>query len=148
MCQDRVFASFLCVLSLSSVLGSFIHMYCDTGLTRRSYPAWDVKPLLFSHIPNIFAVNILLKTRRIYSLTTFCKLLLSDIKTKTLINLRHFLIFFLDVPSLWLGPVFLGCIWVVFWPKIPKMLSIVFEILTSYDMKDDASDMLQFLLKY
>ena len=31
ICQDRVFASFLCVLSLASVLGSFIHMYCDTG---------------------------------------------------------------------------------------------------------------------
>ena len=27
ICQDRVFASFLCALSLSSVLGRFIHLY-------------------------------------------------------------------------------------------------------------------------
>ena len=29
ICSDKVFASFLCVLSLSSVIGSFIHIYCD-----------------------------------------------------------------------------------------------------------------------
>ena len=41
----------------------------------------------------------------------------------------------------------LGCFWVVFWPGLLKMLSILFEILTSDDMQDDASKMLRFLLK-
>ena len=36
----------------------------------------------------------------------------------------------------------------VFWLELPKMLSILFEILTSDDMQDDASDMLWFLLKF
>ena len=40
ICQDRVFALFLCVLSLSSVLGSFTHMYSDTGLL------WEVHPCI------------------------------------------------------------------------------------------------------
>ena len=31
VCQDRAFASFPCVLSLSSVLGRFTHLYCDTS---------------------------------------------------------------------------------------------------------------------
>ena len=44
--------------------------------------------------------------------------------------------------------VILGCFWVVFWPEFAKMLPILFEILTSDDMQDDASDMLPFLLKY
>ena len=35
-----------------------------------------------------------------------------------------------------------------FLAKILKMLSILFEILASDDMQDDASDMLRFLLKY
>ena len=39
ICQDRLFASFLYVLSLSSVLGSFIHMYCDTGSLGKYTPA-------------------------------------------------------------------------------------------------------------
>ena len=43
--------------------------------------------------------------------------------------------------------VILGCSLVIFWPKLPKM-SIWFEISTSDDMQNDASDMLQFLLKY
>ena len=34
-CQDRVFASFLCVLSLSSVLGRFIQLYYpDSGMYK------------------------------------------------------------------------------------------------------------------
>ena len=32
--------------------------------------------------------------------------------------------------------------------KLPKMLLILFEILTSDGMQDDASDLPQFLLKY
>ena len=43
--------------------------------------------------------------------------------------------------------VILGCCLVIFKPKLPKM-SIWFEISTSDDMQNDASDMLQFLLKY
>ena len=35
-----------------------------------------------------------------------------------------------------------------FFIKLPKILSILFEILTSDDMQDDASDMIRFLLKY
>ena len=82
ICQDRVFALFLCVMSLSSVLGSFIQMYCDTGSLRRSTPTWCVKPLLFAHIPNIFAVNMLLKTGKIDSFIAFYKLLLSGLKSR------------------------------------------------------------------
>ena len=36
----------------------------------------------------------------------------------------------------------------VFWPELSKILSILFEILTSDDMECDASDMPWFLLKY
>ena len=43
--------------------------------------------------------------------------------------------------------VILGFSLVIFWPKLPK-LSIWFEISTSDDMQNDASDMSQFLLKY
>ena len=39
--------------------------------------------------------------------------------------------------------VILGCIWLVIWPKLPKILSILFEILTSDDVQDDTSDMLR-----
>ena len=42
----------------------------------------------------------------------------------------------------------LGDFWVFFWAELPKILSTLFEILTSDDMQDDASDMLRFLLKY
>ena len=35
VCRDRVFVS-LCVLSLPSVLGRSIHLYCDTGSLGRS----------------------------------------------------------------------------------------------------------------
>ena len=35
-----------------------------------------------------------------------------------------------------------------FLPELPKILSILFEILTSDDMQDDASDMPRFLFKY
>ena len=40
------------------------------------------KTTLFSHIPNIFAVNILSKTGKIPSLIAFYKLFLSVIKVK------------------------------------------------------------------
>ena len=56
-----------------------------------------VKPLLFSCIPNIFAVNILLKTGNIQSLIA---LFLSHIKIKILKNSWHFLMVFSDVLSL------------------------------------------------
>ena len=58
----------ICALSLSLVLGRFIHLYCDTGSLGKSTPAWEVKLFLFFHIPNIFAVHILSKTGKIYSL--------------------------------------------------------------------------------
>ena len=53
-----------------------------------------VKPLLFSHIPNIFVVNMLLMIDEIHSLIAFYKLFLSDIKVKILINFWHFLTVF------------------------------------------------------
>ena len=90
----KVFASFLCVLSWSLVLGRFIHLYFDTSSLGRNTPVWRVKPLLFSHIPNIFSVYILSKTVKIPILIAFYKLLLSDIKVKILINSWHFLIVF------------------------------------------------------
>ena len=60
ICQDRVFASFLFVLSLLSVLGS--HLYCNNSSLGRNTHTWEVKLPLFSHIPNMFAVGILSKT--------------------------------------------------------------------------------------
>ena len=36
--QDRVFESFLCVLSVSSVSRGFLQIYCDTGSLGRSMP--------------------------------------------------------------------------------------------------------------
>ena len=57
LCQDRAFASFLCVLSLASVLGRFTHLYCDNGSLGRGAPLHGKKsPLfpLFSLISNIY----------------------------------------------------------------------------------------------
>ena len=61
-------------------------VHCDTGSGRT--PTGVVKLLLFSHIPNIFAINILSKTKKIPSLRfiAFYKLFLSEIKIKILIN--------------------------------------------------------------
>ena len=42
--------------------------------------AWEVKLFLFSHIPNIFAGNILLKTGKILSNIAFSKLFLNHVK--------------------------------------------------------------------
>ena len=157
-------------------------MYYGTGSLGRSPPVWGIKPLLFSHIPNMIAVNIL--SAKFTAFITFYKLILSDIKVKILINPKHFLMAFLDVPSLWLTPsvfskwrggtyrehvlaisdkpflsfklsnvfvpaktAILSCSLVVFWPELPEM-SILFEVLTSDDMQNDVSDMMQFLLKY
>ena len=36
--QDRVFVSFFCVLSLSSALERFMHLYCDTDYLGSSTP--------------------------------------------------------------------------------------------------------------
>ena len=49
ICQDRLFTSFLCVLSLSSVLGRLIR-YCDTGI----YGCWNVAKRIFMWYQNIF----------------------------------------------------------------------------------------------
>ena len=165
----------ICVLSLSNT-ASFIHIYiyiyiiyiyCDTDSLGTYTLAWGVNPLFF-RIPNIFTVNILLKTGKIHSLIAFYKLFLSQIKVKILINSRHLLMVFLDVPSFWLTPslfnkwkvlrwfkfsnifvpvvtVILSCFWVVFWPELPRICQFCF---TSDDMQDGASDMLQFWLQY
>ena len=61
-------------------------MYCGTGSLGRSTPALWVKPLVLSYITNIFAVNILLKRAKSKTFISFCKLIISDIKVKILIN--------------------------------------------------------------
>ena len=38
--KEALFCIFLCVLSLSSVLGRFIHLQCDTGSLGRSNSVW------------------------------------------------------------------------------------------------------------
>ena len=60
-------------------------MYCDTASLERSSSVWvgvAVKPHLSSHIPNIFAGNILLKAGGEIRLKAFYNLFLSDIKAK------------------------------------------------------------------
>ena len=42
----------------------------------------------------------------------------------------------------------LGCFWLAFLGELPKMLSIMFKVLTSDDMQGDTSDTLRFLFKY
>ena len=105
------------------------------------------KTTLFSHIPNIFAVNILSKTGKIPSLIAFYKLFLSVIKVKiSVFRIRKVLNWYihwevsliLDLQLLSFKfsnvsvpaetAVILSGIWVVLWPELPKMLSILFEI--------------------
>ena len=98
ICQDRVFASFLCILSLS-VLGRFIHLYCDSGSLGRSTPAWGVNSPFSPAFLHICCKYIIEDRRKIPSLIAFYKLFLSDIKVMILINSWHFLTVFLDVLS-------------------------------------------------
>ena len=54
--QDRTFASFPCVLSLSSVLGRFKHLYCDAGSLGRgalSHVKIPPPPLPYQKQPTI-----------------------------------------------------------------------------------------------
>ena len=66
--QDRAFASFSCVLSLSSVLGRFAYLYCDIGSLGRGAPQYGKLSILSSPaLPiYIFAVNILSKVGEKY----------------------------------------------------------------------------------
>ena len=61
ICEDRAFASFSCVLSLSSVLGRFTRLYCDTGSLGRGVPRMgcNVYPSSPTFPIYVFAVNIL-----------------------------------------------------------------------------------------
>ena len=101
----------------SIIITSFrkAHTYVLWYWIREDHPCMGVKPLLFSLIPNIFAVHIVEDRWRmgrgggggIHGLVTFYKLLLRDIKVKVLKNSWHFLMVFLDVPSdLWLTLLF------------------------------------------
>ena len=90
---------FMCCI----ILGRFIHLYCDTGSLRIN-PACGVKPLP-SSFPNTHSQYICCKYiiedwGKIHNLIAFYKPFLSDIKVKILINSWHFLMVFLDVPSL------------------------------------------------
>ena len=93
---DRVFVLFLCVLSLLSVSGSFIHLYCDTSWLGSSTRTLEVKsPPLLAHSKYICCKYIIEDRGKIPSLKAFYKLFLSDIKVKTLINSWHiFMLFF------------------------------------------------------
>ena len=74
----------------------FIYLHCDTRITLHGKSS---PPPLFSVFPiYIFAANVLSKTGKIPSLIAFYKLFLSDIKVNILINSRHFLMVYLDVP--------------------------------------------------
>ena len=88
ICQDRVFTSFVCVLSLSSVLGGFIHLYCDTGLLK-------LPSSRFPHAQYI-CCKYIIENRGNPSLWG---IFLRDVKVKILINSWHFFKFCLDVPS-------------------------------------------------
>ena len=88
--QDRVFASFLCVLSLSSVLPRFIYLHCDTGSLGRSTPAWGANPLLLPHSHYICYKHVIKDRGKITSLAVFYKLFLSDTRVEILINSWHF----------------------------------------------------------
>ena len=67
-------------------------------LTREEHPRMGSKAPLFSHIPNILAVNILSKTGGIPNLIAIYKMFLSFIKVKILINSWQFFMFF------WISP--------------------------------------------
>ena len=67
-------------------------------LTREEHPRMGRKAPLFSHIPNILAVNILSKTGGIPNLIAIYKMFLSSIKVKILINSWQFFMFF------WISP--------------------------------------------
>ena len=81
----------------SIIITSFrkAHTYVLWYWIREDHPCMGVKPLLFSLIPNIFAVHIVEDRGKVYCLVTFYKLLLSDIKVKVLISSWNFLMFFL-----------------------------------------------------
>ena len=93
---DNVFVSFLCELSLLSVSGSFIHLYCVSSWLGSSTRTLEVKsPPLLSHSKYICCKYIIEDRGKIPSLIAFYKLFLSDIKVKTLINSWHiFMLFF------------------------------------------------------
>ena len=85
-----VFASFLCVLSLSWVLGKIINLCCDTGSLRRNTLCIVGKaPLFLPHSQYISCYNITKDRERIPSL-----------KVKILINSCYFLMVFWMRPLL------------------------------------------------
>ena len=91
------------IFMCSIILGKFIYLYCDTGSLRIN-PAWGVKRLSSSS-PTMRSQCICCKYitenwGKIHNLIAFYKLFLSDIKVKIWINSWHFLMVFLDLPSL------------------------------------------------
>ena len=63
LCQDRAFAPFSCVLSLSLVLGRLTHLHCDTSSLGRGVPLHgkESNPSSPTFPICIFAVNTLSK---------------------------------------------------------------------------------------
>ena len=64
-----IYINFVCSIIIISFrkLYTYVLWYWHTWLGR-SRPPWEIKPLLFSHFPNIFSVNMLLKMGKIHNL--------------------------------------------------------------------------------
>ena len=66
ICQDRVFGSFLCSISIISSRERFMHLYCDTSSLGRSAPVGESPPSSLAFPIHLFAVNILSKSGEKY----------------------------------------------------------------------------------
>ena len=105
ICQGRVFVSFLCVLSLSSVLGKFMHLsVLRCRLIREEHPCGCKALPLLPYFQHIWCKYIIEDREKFHSLISFYELFLSNIRFKTLKIFLGFFVYFLDIPSLWLTP--------------------------------------------
>ena len=133
---------FMCCIFLIYFSGRFVQLYCDTASLGTNAPTWGVKSTQFSHIPNIFAVNLLSKAGKIPSLSIYKLLLInqSQIFDKFLVFFDSFLDVHIPGKCYWywtcssssfkFSPIFVSavtvilgcfCFWVGFWPGLPKM---------------------------
>ena len=95
ICQDKVVESFLCVLSLSSVLGKFLHYSCIVILAHQG----GAPPPLLPYSQYICCKHIyIIKDRENPQSEHFINCF-QVIKVKILINVLVFFDSFLDVPS-------------------------------------------------
>ena len=66
ICQDRVFGSCLCSVSIISYREKFMHLYCGTSSLGRSAPGGESPPSSSAFLIYLFAVNILSKSGEKY----------------------------------------------------------------------------------